>query len=111
MISSKTPLVALESASVKTPGNQESHKSCTRFDKPSAQEIHSYLYFWDCARSVLYSIEELLAILLNYGRDLAEAHTKEPIKDTVITVPPFFGQAERKGLLDAAEIAGLSVLL
>lgn len=60
--------------------------------------------------SVLYSIEELLAILLNYARDLAEAHTKEPIKDTVITVPPFFGQAERKGLLDAAEIAGLSVL-
>ncbi|KAG0612998.1 hypothetical protein M758_6G068300 [Ceratodon purpureus] len=60
--------------------------------------------------SVLYSVEELLAMLLNYARDLAESHTKESIKDTVITVPPFFGQAERKGLLDAAEIAGLNVL-
>lgn len=49
-------------------------------------------------------------MLLNYARDLAESHTKETIKDTVITVPPFFGQAERKGLLDAAEIAGLNVL-
>lgn len=49
-------------------------------------------------------------MLLNYARGLAESHTKESIKDTVITVPPFFGQAERKGLLDAAEIAGLNVL-
>ena len=63
-----------------------------------------------CCRSVLYSIEELLAMLLNYARVLAESHTKEFIKDTVITVPPFFGQAERKGLIDAADIAGLNVL-
>lgn len=49
-------------------------------------------------------------MLLNYARELAESHTKESIKDTVITVPPYFGQAERKGLLDAADIADLNVL-
>jgi hypoxia up-regulated 1 len=61
-------------------------------------------------RPVLYNIEELLAMLLNYARELAEMHTKESIKDAVISVPVFFGQAERQGLLDAAEIAGLNVL-
>ena len=49
-------------------------------------------------------------MLLNYARELAEMHTKESIKDAVISVPVFFGQAERQGLLDAAEIAGLNVL-
>ncbi|KAF5949554.1 hypothetical protein HYC85_011547 [Camellia sinensis] len=33
-----------------------------------------------------------------------------PIKDAVITVPPYFGQVERKGLLQAAQLAGINVL-
>ena len=46
---------------------------------------------------------------MNYAKDLAAAHTQQRIKDTVITVPPFFNQAERRSLLIAADLAGLKV--
>lgn len=59
---------------------------------------------------VVYSAEELLAMILRYGMGLAESHTRSPIKDAVITVPPYFGQAERRGLLQAAHLAGINVL-
>lgn len=36
--------------------------------------------------------------------------TEQPIKDTVITVPAFFNQAERRAVLHAAQMAGLKVL-
>ncbi|KAJ4981807.1 hypothetical protein NE237_032644 [Protea cynaroides] len=58
----------------------------------------------------VYSAEELVAMLLSFGRNLAETHSKVPTKDAVITAPPYFGQAERKGLLQAAELAGINVL-
>ncbi|KAF3445091.1 hypothetical protein FNV43_RR14784 [Rhamnella rubrinervis] len=57
-----------------------------------------------------FSVEELLAMILVYAADLAEFHAKVPVKDAVITVPPYFGQAERKGLLQAAQLAGINVL-
>lgn len=34
----------------------------------------------------------------------------QPIKDAVITVPPFFNQAERRAMLEAAKLSGLNVL-
>lgn len=58
----------------------------------------------------IYSVEELLAMLLGYAVNLAEFHSKERVKDAVITVPPYFGQAERRGLLQAAKLAGVNVL-
>ncbi|XP_059664815.1 heat shock 70 kDa protein 17 [Cornus florida] len=58
----------------------------------------------------VYSPEELAAMLLSYALKLAESHSKVPIKDAVITVPPYFGQAERKALIQAAQLAGLNVL-
>lgn len=57
-----------------------------------------------------YSVEELLAMVLGYAAHLAEFHAKVPVKDAVITVPPYFGQVERKGLLQAAQLAGINVL-
>lgn len=36
--------------------------------------------------------------------------TELPIKDAVITVPAFFNQAERRAVLQAAQMAGLKVL-
>lgn len=57
-----------------------------------------------------YTVEELVAQLLEYARDMAIAHTDQRIKDCVITVPPFFNQAERRTILMAAELAGLKVL-
>lgn len=35
---------------------------------------------------------------------------EQPIKDAVITVPAFFNQAERRAVLQAAQMAGLKVL-
>ncbi|KAK2388427.1 heat shock cognate 70 kDa protein [Trifolium repens] len=57
-----------------------------------------------------YSPEELVAMVLTYAANLAEFHSKISIKDAVIAVPPYFGQAERRGLLQAAELAGINVL-
>ncbi|KAK9924257.1 hypothetical protein M0R45_032637 [Rubus argutus] len=57
-----------------------------------------------------YSAEELVAMILGYAANLAEFHSKFEVKDAVITVPPYFGQAERKGLVRAAKLAGINVL-
>lgn len=64
----------------------------------------------DVEAETVYSVEELLAMILGYAARLAEFHSKVPIKDAVISVPPYFGQAERKGLLQAAQLAGINVL-
>lgn len=57
-----------------------------------------------------FSVEELIAQLLVYAREIATGHTDQKIKDCVLTVPPFFNQAERRAILTAAELAGLKVL-
>ncbi|XP_059432105.1 heat shock 70 kDa protein 17-like isoform X2 [Corylus avellana] len=58
----------------------------------------------------IYSVEQLLAMILGYAVNLAEVHSKVQVKDVVITVPPYFGQAERRGLLQAAQLAGVNAL-
>ncbi|KAJ4936185.1 hypothetical protein NE237_005536 [Protea cynaroides] len=58
-----------------------------------------------------YSAEELVAMFISYGNNLADFHSTLPIKDAVITVPLCLGQAERKGLLQAAKLAVIEVLL
>ncbi|CAN6913305.1 unnamed protein product [Brassica oleracea] len=60
--------------------------------------------------TTVYSVEELLAMILGYGSDLAEFHAKIPVKDMVVSVPPYFGQAERRGLIQASQLAGVNVL-
>ncbi|XP_064835086.1 hypoxia up-regulated protein 1-like isoform X3 [Oncorhynchus masou masou] len=57
-----------------------------------------------------YSPEELLGMVLNYSRGLAQDFAEQPIKDAVITVPVFFNQAERRAVLQAAQMAGVKVL-
>ncbi|XP_074315991.1 heat shock 70 kDa protein 17 [Silene latifolia] len=58
----------------------------------------------------VYSLEELLAMLFRYALDLAEFHAKVKVVDAVVTVPPYFGQAERKAVLQAAQLGGVNVL-
>lgn len=58
----------------------------------------------------IYTAEELLAMILNYGMSLADSHARVPVKDVVITVPPYFGQAERRAMVQAAQLAGINVL-
>ncbi|XVF82598.1 hypothetical protein PTKIN_Ptkin16aG0062300 [Pterospermum kingtungense] len=62
------------------------------------------------SEEVSYSVEELLGMILKYAANLAEFHSKVTVKDAVISVPPYFGQAERRGLLTAAELAGINVI-
>ncbi|XP_069750773.1 hypoxia up-regulated protein 1 isoform X2 [Narcine bancroftii] len=58
----------------------------------------------------LYSPEEMLGMVLNYSRILAQDFAEQPIKDLVITVPVYFNQAERRAVLQAAQMVGLKVL-
>ena len=54
--------------------------------------------------------EELVAMLLKFGKQLSERTAQGYVKDCVITVPSYFNLAQRKMLLDAAELAGFYVL-
>ncbi|NXF33234.1 HYOU1 protein, partial [Nyctibius bracteatus] len=62
------------------------------------------------SQTVQYSPEEMLGMVLNYSRGLAEEFAEQPIKDAVITVPAYFNQAERRAVLHAAQMADLKVL-
>nr|XP_060643609.1 hypoxia up-regulated protein 1 [Anolis sagrei ordinatus] len=62
------------------------------------------------SKTLQYSPEEILGMVLNYSRALAEEFAEQPIKDAVITVPAFFNQAERRAVLHAAKMANLKVL-
>ncbi|XP_065877455.1 heat shock 70 kDa protein 17 [Euphorbia lathyris] len=61
-------------------------------------------------KETIYSVEELMSMILSYASNLAEFHSKVTVKDVVISVPPYFGQAERRGLVQAAQFAGINVL-
>ncbi|BGP19879.1 hypothetical protein JCM10213_008647 [Rhodosporidiobolus nylandii] len=58
----------------------------------------------------LFPVEEVLAYQFVYAKELAEEQAKEAVRDTVITVPGWFGETERRAMVDAAEIAGLRVV-
>lgn len=57
-----------------------------------------------------YSPEELIAQLLARAKEFAEQGAHQAIKECVLTVPGYFNQAERRALLQAAELANLKVL-
>lgn len=57
------------------------------------------------------TIEEVVASLLQYAQKLAVASAEgASVPDAVIAVPAWFGQSQRRALLDAAQLAGLNVL-
>ncbi|XP_055082797.1 hypoxia up-regulated protein 1 isoform X2 [Periophthalmus magnuspinnatus] len=66
--------------------------------------------YFKYSEDMQYSPEELLGMMLNYSRVLAQDFAEQPIKDVVITVPAFFNQAERRAVIQAAQMAGLKVL-
>lgn len=57
-----------------------------------------------------FSPEELLAMILNNSRQIAENFADHPMKDAVITVPSYYNQAERRAVLESAKMVGLNVL-
>ena len=46
----------------------------------------------------------------SYVKELAESAAGEKVTDVIVTVPPFYTQAERDAVVDAIEIAGLRTL-
>ena len=54
-----------------------------------------------------FSATQLLALLLHRLQRSAEREAGEPITECTIAVPLHFGSAQRRAVLDAAEIAGL----
>lgn len=49
-------------------------------------------------------------MLLQKAREFAQNSAYQAINEVVITVPGYFNQAERKAILQAAELSGLKVL-
>ncbi|MBS3886924.1 MAG: molecular chaperone DnaK [Dethiobacter sp.] len=58
----------------------------------------------------LYSPEELSAMVLRKLADDASSYLGETVHDVVISVPACFNDSQRRGTMDAAQIAGLNVL-
>lgn len=56
-----------------------------------------------------YFTEEMVAMILKYGRDLAEYQAKGDVRDAVITVPSYYSQEKREMMIQAADLAGLKV--
>jgi len=57
-----------------------------------------------------YKVEEAVAFVLSYAKQIAEKHAGSAVKDAVITIPPYFRHEERLAMMSAATIAGLNVL-
>jgi len=57
-----------------------------------------------------YTPEELIAMILQHVKDMANNFGGHSIKDCVITVPSYFTQHEKDALFTAAQIADLKVL-
>jgi molecular chaperone DnaK len=56
-----------------------------------------------------WSPEELSSLVLRKLAQMAEEHYGEPVRRAVITVPAYFGEAERAATKSAGELAGLEV--
>ena len=54
--------------------------------------------------------EEISSMVLSKMRDVAAGFVGKDVKDVVVTVPAYFGDAQRQATKDAATITGLNVL-
>ncbi|KPP76654.1 heat shock 70 kDa protein 4-like [Scleropages formosus] len=58
----------------------------------------------------VFSIEQITAMLLTKLKETAESALKKNVVDCVISVPCFYTDAERRSVVDAAQITGLNCL-
>ncbi|KAL5499635.1 hypothetical protein EMCRGX_G011087 [Ephydatia muelleri] len=94
-----------------------------KYDSPIVQLYKRWFPYYDIRKdeergtvlfqhdsSTVYSVEELVAMILNNSRSFAEDYASQSIRDVVITVPSYFTQAQRRAMLHAASLAGLNVV-
>lgn len=63
-----------------------------------------------CGERHTFSATQLVAMYLGKLRDIASAELKTGVQDVVIAVPGWYTDIQRRALLDAASIAGLTTL-
>ncbi len=61
-------------------------------------------------RETTYSISELSAFVLQEMKAVAEEYLNAEVNKAVVTVPAYFGDAQRQATRDAGKIAGLDVI-
>lgn len=91
-----------------------------RFDDPAVQRDmktvsykivkHSNGDAWVEARGKKYSPSQIGGFILMKMKETAEAFLGKSIKNSVVTVPAYFNDAQRQATKDAGAIAGLDVL-
>lgn len=95
-----------------------------KFNDPDVQkDIKGFMYKvieapdGGCLISVMYlnepkevTPEQVVATILKDLKGIAEADQGSAITDCVLSVPAFFGEAERRAMLTAAELSGLKCL-
>ncbi|GAA6007387.1 hypothetical protein JCM11491_004144, partial [Sporobolomyces phaffii] len=57
-----------------------------------------------------FPVEEVLAMQFGFAKELAESEAGEAVRETVVTVPAWYSDPERRAILDAADVAGLRVV-
>ena len=57
-----------------------------------------------------YDVEEMISMIIHYCHRIGNAASTVEVQDTVVTIPPFFGQAQRRAIIDAAEASGVNLL-
>lgn len=94
-----------------------------RFEDPLVAEEQKYLPFnliatpegevgckvWYLGEESIFSIKQVVAMLLTKLKDIAESALSCKVIECVIAVPYFFTDVQRRALLDAAAIADLQV--
>ncbi|RXM94538.1 Heat shock 70 kDa protein 4 [Acipenser ruthenus] len=58
----------------------------------------------------VFSAEQMAGMLMTKLKETAENALKKPVADCVISVPCFYTDAERRSVIDAAQIAGFNCL-
>jgi heat shock 70kDa protein 4 len=57
-----------------------------------------------------FTATQLISMFLSKVKTTASAELKLPVSDVVVSVPAWFTDCQRRGLMDAAEMAGLKLL-
>lgn len=94
-----------------------------KFDDPLVAEEQKYLphtlvatpdgevgfSVWYLSEEVVFSVRQIVAMLLTKLKDIAEAALECKVFDCVIAVPYYYTDTQRRALLDAAAIADIQV--